>query len=168
MKMRALFSATSYYYVISFNVPKIPNRPSTQHPRIAVRSLAICAAGQLTHLARTTSYSVVAMHSLLTGEQLTRAFANTDGVTKVVLATNIAESGITIPDVVFVIDAGRVKENRLDELTAVAGESLFGTGRRRGKVGRTIRGGRGILESLEAPSMAGLRRKLIGCSKCST
>ncbi|PIO27880.1 hypothetical protein AB205_0180180 [Aquarana catesbeiana] len=33
----------------------------------------------------------------------------------IVLATNIAETGITIPDVVFVIDAGKTKENRYHE-----------------------------------------------------
>jgi len=32
------------------------------------------------------------------------------GLTKIVLSTNIAETGVTIPDVVFVIDSGRVKQ----------------------------------------------------------
>ncbi|EDL18402.1 DEAH (Asp-Glu-Ala-His) box polypeptide 29, isoform CRA_a [Mus musculus] len=34
---------------------------------------------------------------------------------QIVLATNIAETGITIPDVVFVIDTGRTKENKYHE-----------------------------------------------------
>ena len=32
------------------------------------------------------------------------------GVTKVVVAMNVAETSITIPDVAFVVNAGRVKE----------------------------------------------------------
>lgn len=36
------------------------------------------------------------------------------GVTKVVLATNIAEASLTIPDVVTVIDSGKLKEKRYE------------------------------------------------------
>ena len=36
------------------------------------------------------------------------------GIRRIILATNIAETSITIPDVVYVVDTGRVKEKRFD------------------------------------------------------
>lgn len=36
------------------------------------------------------------------------------GQRRIILATNIAETSVTIPDVVYVVDTGRVKEKRYD------------------------------------------------------
>ena len=59
------------------------------------------------------------LHSSLSSAEQSRIF-NTypegqNKVTrKIVVSTNIAETSVTIPDVVFVIDTCRVKENRFD------------------------------------------------------
>ncbi|KAH8120328.1 P-loop containing nucleoside triphosphate hydrolase protein [Phellopilus nigrolimitatus] len=37
-----------------------------------------------------------------------------EGVRRVILATNIAETSVTIPDVVYVVDTAKIKENRYD------------------------------------------------------
>ncbi|XP_067842013.1 ATP-dependent RNA helicase DHX29 isoform X2 [Heptranchias perlo] len=61
-------------------------------------------------------YKVIALHSILSSQDQAAAFTvPPPGVRKIVLATNIAETGITIPDVVFVIDSGKTKENRYHE-----------------------------------------------------
>ncbi|XP_004703673.1 ATP-dependent RNA helicase DHX29 [Echinops telfairi] len=61
-------------------------------------------------------YKVIALHSILSTQDQAAAFTfPPPGVRKIVLATNIAETGITIPDVVFVIDTGRTKENKFHE-----------------------------------------------------
>ncbi|XP_021572066.1 ATP-dependent RNA helicase DHX29 isoform X2 [Carlito syrichta] len=61
-------------------------------------------------------YKVIALHSILSTQDQAAAFTlPPPGIRKIVLATNIAETGITIPDVVFVIDTGRTKENKYHE-----------------------------------------------------
>ena len=59
-------------------------------------------------------YRIIPLHSVLTSQDQSQAFdIPPAGCRKIVIATNIAETGITIPDVVFVVDTGKVKENRL-------------------------------------------------------
>uniref|UniRef100_A0A665UX18 ATP-dependent RNA helicase DHX29 n=1 Tax=Echeneis naucrates TaxID=173247 RepID=A0A665UX18_ECHNA len=61
-------------------------------------------------------YCIVALHSTLSSKDQAAAFTvPPPGVRKIVLSTNIAETGVTIPDVVFVIDTGRTKENKYHE-----------------------------------------------------
>ncbi|KAM9841500.1 ATP-dependent RNA helicase DHX29 [Aulostomus maculatus] len=61
-------------------------------------------------------YKIVALHSTLSSKDQAAAFTvPPSGVRKIVLSTNIAETGVTIPDVVFVIDTGKTKENKYHE-----------------------------------------------------
>uniref|UniRef100_A0A667Z412 ATP-dependent RNA helicase DHX29 n=1 Tax=Myripristis murdjan TaxID=586833 RepID=A0A667Z412_9TELE len=61
-------------------------------------------------------YRLVALHSTLSAKDQAAAFTVPPaGVRKIVLSTNIAETGVTIPDVVFVIDTGKTKENKYHE-----------------------------------------------------
>jgi ATP-dependent RNA helicase DHX29 len=65
---------------------------------------------------RTGGWLVYPLHSTIASEEQEQAFlVPPPGVRKIVLATNIAETGITIPDVTAVIDTGKHKEMRFDE-----------------------------------------------------
>ena len=63
---------------------------------------------------------IIPLHSMLTNTQQWSAFQPVkQGILKIVLATNIAETSITIPDISIVIDAGRVKESRFNTDTRI-------------------------------------------------
>lgn len=58
---------------------------------------------------------VIPCHSTLTSMEQSFIFNKPkNGITKIVLATNIAETSLTIPDCVIVIDTGRLKEIKYD------------------------------------------------------
>ena len=86
---------------------------------------------------------VLALHGSLPPDEQRRVFERPpEGITKVVLATNVAETSITIDDVGVVIDSGRVKEERYDAARRMASledilVSSAAAKQRRGRAGRT-------------------------------
>ena len=89
---------------------------------------------------------VLALHGALSPQEQARVFQSPpDGVTKIVLATNVAETSVTIDDVVLVIDTGRVKRvtydpaSRISQLEDVC-ISQAEARQRRGRAGRVRAG----------------------------
>ncbi|KAH9370374.1 hypothetical protein HPB48_006708 [Haemaphysalis longicornis] len=88
-------------------------------------------------------YALYMLHSNLQCSEQRLVF-NTmpPGVRKIILSTNIAETSITISDVTFVIDSGKVKEKSFDSLTGTSllksvWVSQASAVQRRGRAGRT-------------------------------
>ncbi|KAJ1653807.1 putative ATP-dependent RNA helicase ucp12 [Dispira simplex] len=84
------------------------------------------------------------LHAGLTPQEQNRVFSRTSGKhsRKVVVATNVAETSITIDDVVYVIDSGRVKEVQYDSATGMTRlvetwASRAACQQRQGRAGRT-------------------------------
>lgn len=62
---------------------------------------------------RCSQYILLPLHSTLASEEQAAIFKKPpEGMRKIVLSTNIAETSITIDDCVFVIDCGKMKEKR--------------------------------------------------------
>ncbi|KAH7345119.1 hypothetical protein B0J17DRAFT_29208 [Rhizoctonia solani] len=67
------------------------------------------------NLANHNKYTVHLLHSTVpVAEQQAVFDPPEEGVRRIILATNIAETSITIPDVVYVVDTARAKEKRYD------------------------------------------------------
>eukprot|EP00850_Spirogloea_muscicola_P006660 SM000032S12044 [mRNA] locus=s32:111779:119402:- [translate_table: standard] len=64
---------------------------------------------------------ILPLHGSLAGEDQKKVFQRPPkGMQKIVLATNVAETSITIDDVVYVVDSGKVKEMRYDHSRGLA------------------------------------------------
>lgn len=91
-------------------------------------------------------WRVYPLHSTIASEDQEEAFlVPPEGSRKIVLATNIAETGITIPDVTAVIDTGKHREMRFDERRQLSRllESFISRAnakQRRGRAGRVQEG----------------------------
>ncbi|XP_061862196.1 ATP-dependent DNA/RNA helicase DHX36 [Colius striatus] len=87
-------------------------------------------------------FVIIPLHSLMPTVNQTQVFKKTPpGVRKIVIATNIAETSITIDDVVFVIDGGKIKETHFDtqnNISTMAAEwvSKANAKQRKGRAGR--------------------------------
>lgn len=86
--------------------------------------------------------SILPLHSMVAPAEQRKVFQRPPkGMRKIVLSTNIAETAVTIDDVVFVIDSGRLKEKSYDAYSAVstlqaAWISQASAKQRRGRAGR--------------------------------
>lgn len=66
-------------------------------------------------------FVIISLHSKVPSVEQKKAFMHTPpGCRKIVLSTNIAETAVTIDDVVYVIDSGRMKEKSYDPYNNVS------------------------------------------------
>ncbi|KDP40932.1 hypothetical protein JCGZ_24931 [Jatropha curcas] len=84
----------------------------------------------------------LALHGKLSHEEQCRVFQNYPGKRKVIFATNLAETSLTIPGVKYVVDSGKVKESRFEptsgmNLLRVSKISQSSANQRAGRAGRT-------------------------------
>ncbi|ESZ97414.1 hypothetical protein SBOR_2192 [Sclerotinia borealis F-4128] len=98
------------------------------------------------HPAFMSDWYIYPLHSSIASEDQEAAFlVPPPGIRKIVLATNIAETGITIPDVTCVIDTGKHREMRFDERRQLSRLletfiSKANAKQRRGRAGRVQEG----------------------------
>ncbi|KAL3527595.1 hypothetical protein ACH5RR_012251 [Cinchona calisaya] len=91
---------------------------------------------------RSPSAIALPLHGKLTFEEQHQVFVNYSGKRKVIFATNVAETSLTIPGVKYVVDSGMVKESKFEPGTGmnvlrVCRISQSSANQRAGRAGRT-------------------------------
>lgn len=89
---------------------------------------------------------VVPLHSSISPKEQKNAFKiHPEGVRKIVISTNIAETSVTIEDIVYVVDTGKHKERRHDSSRSMSmlvedTISVANANQRKGRAGRVREG----------------------------
>lgn len=88
------------------------------------------------------SVEIIPLHANLSSAEQRRVFLPTKPKRKIVVATNVAETSVTIPDVIYVVDGGKVKETQYEAENGMQKLVECWTSRasgrqRRGRAGRT-------------------------------
>ncbi|GAB2283264.1 hypothetical protein Dimus_017786 [Dionaea muscipula] len=86
--------------------------------------------------------AVLPLHGKLSIEEQSRVFQNYPGKRKVIFATNVAETSLTIPGVKYVVDSGLAKDSRFEpgsgmNILRVGWISRSSANQRAGRAGRT-------------------------------
>ena len=77
-------------------------------------------AGELAHELDSASFDILPLYGRMSPDEQRRIFKNT-GKTRVVLATNIAETSLTIPGVAYVVDTGTARISRYNAQSRIQG-----------------------------------------------
>ncbi|MEY3503361.1 MAG: hypothetical protein RL763_1429, partial [Pseudomonadota bacterium] len=90
-----------------------------------IRDAAEHLRGHLTHNAYTRHVEVLPLFARLSQAEQEQVF-ETGGAPRIVLATNVAETSLTVPGIRYVIDAGLARMKRYSFRSKVQGRTTFG------------------------------------------
>ncbi|KAI9020185.1 P-loop containing nucleoside triphosphate hydrolase protein [Phycomyces nitens] len=137
--------ANTVRYIVENETIKIDNgaEPAVLIFMPGAMEIKRCVETLQQNLPRSGSYEILPLHANLSPQEQTRVFKQVPAnVCKIVVATNVAETSITIEGVVYVIDSGRVKETQFDAANNMmhlveTWASRASCKQRRGRAGRT-------------------------------
>lgn len=137
--------ANAVQYIVDTETEKIPGgaEPAILIFMPGAMEIKRCVEALQDRLGHDENYEILPLHANLSPQEQTRVFKTVAShVRKIVVATNVAETSITIEGVVYVIDSGRVKETQFDAANSMmhlveTWASRASCKQRRGRAGRT-------------------------------